>query len=191
MTRHDALRLRAPAPFDQVVGPLMNSPILRDFRPADTDAVNALGLSAFEQFSDQYNDWPTFRAKIATMASLAEAGQVIVATAGSTIVGAVAYLGPETPKSEFFPQSWAVMRMLVVCPASRGRGIGRALANACVDKAKRDHTEVFGLHTSSIMSAALPMYLSMGFEFVREAPTIHGVAYGIYAKRLLGSGSVA
>ena len=83
------------------------------------------------------------------------------------------------------------MRMLVVCPESRGKGIGRALANACIAKAQRDGADVFGLHTSAIMSVALPTYQSMGFEFVREAPSIHGVPYGIYTKQLGGRGRVA
>jgi GNAT superfamily N-acetyltransferase len=169
----------------------MYSTGLRDFQPTDIGAVNALGVAAFEQFASQYEDWPGFRAKIACMSSLAEAGEIIVAASGETVVGAVAYLGPQAPKSSFFPSTWAVMRMLVVCPESRGKGIGRALANACIAKAQRDGADVFGLHTSAIMSVALPMYRSMGFEFVREAPSIHGVPYGIYAKHLIGQGRVA
>src|SRR5690606_16486933 len=154
---------------------LMYSAELRDFQPTDIDAVNALGVAAFEQFASHYKDWLSFRTKIACMSSLAETGEIIVAASGATVVGPVAYLGPIAPKSTFFPSSWAVMRMLVVCPKYRGRGIGRALANACVAKAKRDGAEVFGLHTSPIMSVALPMYQSMGFEFLREAPPINGV----------------
>ena len=169
----------------------MHSTGLRDFQPADIGAVNALGVAAFEQFASQYEDWPGFRAKIACMSSLAEAGEIIVAVSGETVVGAVAYLGPQAPKSSFFPSTWAVMRMLVVCPESRGKGIGRALANACIAKAQRDGADVFGLHTSAIMSVALPMDRSMGFEFVREAPSIHGVPSGIYAKHLIGQGRVA
>jgi GNAT superfamily N-acetyltransferase len=157
---------------------------LREFQQSDTSAVNALGVAAFEQFSDHYQDWPVFQQKIAGMAALAETGEIIVAATGSKIVGAVAYLGPQAPKSEFFPPAWAVMRMLVVAPEYRGQGLGSTLAQACFAKALRDGAEVFGLHTSRIMSVALPMYLRMGFKFVREAPPIHGVEYGIYAKNI-------
>lgn len=168
----------------------MHSTQLRDFQPTDTDAVNALGVAAFEQFASHYEDWPAFKAKIASMSSLAETGEIIVATSGDTIVGAVAYLGPTAPKSTFFPGSWAVMRMLVVCPQARGAGVGRALANGCIAKARRDGAAVFGLHTSPIMSVALAMYRAMGFEFQREAPPINGVPYGIYAMPLAGQGRV-
>lgn len=157
---------------------------LRDFQPSDAPVIDALGVAAFEQFAHHYDDWPGLKDKIARMSELAETGEIIVATSGPNAVGAVAYLGPTAPKSAFFPQGWAVMRMLVVLPAARGHGIGRALASACIAKARAEHVQVFGLHTSAIMSVALPMYLRMGFEFVSQAPSIHGVSYGIYAKHL-------
>jgi ribosomal protein S18 acetylase RimI-like enzyme len=162
----------------------MHSAHLREFQQPDASAVNALGVAAFGQFANHYQDWPVFQQKIACMAALAETGEIIVAATDSKIFGAVAYLGPQAPKSEFFPTSWAVMRMLVVSPECRGQGLGRTLAQACFARAQRDGAEVFGLHTSPIMSIALPMYLRMGFKFVREAPSIHGIEYGIYAKHL-------
>lgn len=158
------------------------------FCPADAKAVDALGVAAFEQFAALYEDWPGFRAKISTMSALAQAGEIIVARRGSHIVGAVAYIGPHQPKNDFFPAEWAIMRMLVVSPDARGQGVGRALAEACIERAQRDAARVIGLHTSPIMAVALPMYLRMGFQLEREAPPIHGVPYGIYAMALAGRG---
>lgn len=43
---------------------------------------------------------------------------------------------------------------------------------------------MIALHTSPIMTVALPMYLRMGFEYARDAPHLHGVPYRIYLKRL-------
>lgn len=161
---------------------------LCDFAPADASAVDALGIAAFEQFSGMYEDWPGFRTKIAAMSSLAVAGEIIVARDGGHIVGAVAYIGPHRPKSALFPPEWAIMRMLVVSPQARGLGAGKALAEACIQRAQRDGARVIGLHTSPIMAVALPMYLRMGFQLEREAPPIHGVPYGIYAKALVEPG---
>lgn len=162
----------------------MQSRQLRDFYPTDTVAVNDLAVAAFEQFSNSYEDWPNFKSKISAMSSLSEAGEIVVALSGQSIVGAVAYIGPHKPKSAFFPIEWAIMRMLVVSPNARGRGIGRALAEECIQRARRDHAQVVGLHTSAIMSVALPLYLRMGFRFERDAPLIHGVPYGIYALKM-------
>lgn len=159
-------------------------PLIRDFQTADTLQVNALALNAFEQFKDAYQDWPGFQSKIANMAALAESGEIIVAELDGKIVGAVAYVGPGAPKAQFFLPEWPIMRMLVVAPELRGRGIGRALAQECMGRARRDGAAAFALHTSELMAVALPMYQRMGFERLASAPAIHGVEYGIYVKKL-------
>jgi GNAT superfamily N-acetyltransferase len=161
-------------------------PIIREFQSRDSAQVNALALRAFEQFKDAYHDWPGFRAKIGNMSALADVGEVIVAEVAGRIVGAVAYVGPGAPKAEFFRPEWPIMRMLVVAPESRGRGIGGALAQECLCRAKRDGASVFALHTSELMQVALPMYQRMGFKWVSSAPAIHGVEYGVYVKKLDG-----
>lgn len=96
---------------------------LRDYLASDAVRVNALAASAFEQFKDAYTDWPAFRSRLATMSALAESGELVVAEFQSRLVGAVAYIGPNKPKSEFFRPEWPIMRMLVVAPEARGLGV--------------------------------------------------------------------
>ncbi len=155
-----------------------------DYTAADAAQVDALGVAAFEQYREAYSDWPAFRARIATMSSLSQTGEIIVARLGGTIVGAVAYIGPHKPKSEIFQADWPIMRMLVVSPDARGHGAGRALAQECIRRARRDGASVFALHTSELMQVALPMYERMGFVRHSDAPTTYGVAYGIYILQL-------
>lgn len=157
---------------------------LREFTPTDTDSVNALARAAFEQFRGEYSDWPAFSSNIGSMASLAASGELIVASDQERIVGAVVYVGPHKPKRDFFSLECPILRMLVVDPTHRGLGIGRALTQECISRARRDGASVIALHTSRIMEIALPMYLRMGFVFEREAPRIFGVSYGIYIKSL-------
>ena len=161
-------------------------PVLREYLPSDATQINALALVAFEQFKDAYLDWPTFREKVGRMSALADVGEIIVAEVNGKIVGAVAYVGPGAPKAEFFRPEWPIMRMLIVAPTSRSHGIGRALAEECLRRAKRDGASEFALHTSDIMQVALPMYKRMGFRWVSAAPAIHGVEYGVYVKELDG-----
>ncbi len=157
---------------------------LRDFNPADKNSVNAVALAAFKQFQEKYSDWKSFSHHIGEMASLSNSGELIVAVDGDSIVGAVVYVGPHLPKSEYFSAEWPILRMLVVDPAYRGQGIGRALTEECIARAQRDGASVIALHTSSIMEVALPMYQRLGFIFEREVPPIYGVRYSIYLKRL-------
>jgi GNAT superfamily N-acetyltransferase len=163
---------------------MQRTPKIREYLPDDSAQVNALAVRAFEQFKNAYQDWPTFRAKIGNMSALADDGEVIVAEVEGQIVGAVAYVGPGVPKAEFFRPEWPIMRMLVVAPDSRGRGIGRALAEECLRRARRDGASMFALHTSELMEVALPMYERMGFRRRSDAPAIHGVKYGVYVKEL-------
>lgn len=157
---------------------------LRDFVGTDAEAVNRIALAAFQQYSGQYEDWEQFSRRISRMDSLAESAELVVATRGEKIAGAVAYVAPGKPKASFFAPEWSVLRMLVVEPSCRGRGIGRALTNECIRRAERDGAAFVALHTSPIMEIALAMYLRMGFELARSVPAIHGVPYGIYIKRL-------
>ena len=118
------------------------------------------------------------------MSAFANVGEIIVAEIGGQIVGAVAYIGPGAPKAAFFRPDWSIMRMLVVAPDCRGRGVGRKLAQECLSRAKRDGASVFALHTSKLMQVALPMYQRMGFKWVSDTPSIHGVEYGVYVKEI-------
>lgn len=157
---------------------------LRDYCQSDSDRVNQIAVAAFAELNQHYDDWPALSANLGRMSALAEQFEIIVAEDQSDIVGAVAYVGPDKEKAPYFSPSWPIIRMLVVDPAHRGVGAGRALTEACIDRAMRDGSPVIALHTSQIMTVALPMYLRMGFEFVRDTPPIRGVPYSVYLKSL-------
>jgi GNAT superfamily N-acetyltransferase len=156
---------------------------VRDYAP-DADDVNRIAVAAFGQFSDQYLDWPATLAGLSKTSDLSTDGEVIVVECENRLAGAVAYFGPNRRKAAFFDQRWPIIRMLVVDPAFRGNGIGRILSSECIARAKRDGSPVIALHTSPIMSVALPMYLRMGFAKAYDAPPIHGVPYAVYTKAL-------
>ncbi|HEY0112604.1 MAG TPA: GNAT family N-acetyltransferase [Allosphingosinicella sp.] len=159
---------------------------LRPFTPGDAGAVNALALAAFEQYRAVYDDWETLSRGVGSMASLADGGEIVVAEEeGGRIVGAVAYFGPRSePRADFFHPDWPIIRMLVVDPAARGRGVGRRLTEECIERARRDGAAVIALHTSPAMEVALAMYLRMGFKLERRVPDRFGVPYGLYLKAL-------
>ena len=158
--------------------------IIRGFASGDSEAVNRLAVAAFAPFAPHYSDWPAMAVNLAKMSALADSGEIIVAEDDGNIAGAVAYIPPNAPKAAFFDVSWPIIRMLVVDPQSRGKRIGRILTDECLARARRDGAKVIALHTSSIMTVALPMYLRMGFAKLRDAPPILGVDYAVYTKAL-------
>jgi ribosomal protein S18 acetylase RimI-like enzyme len=146
--------------------------VLRDFDPSDAAGLNLVALAAFAQFKSSYSDWLAMAASVSRMSELASSGCIIVAEIKGRIVGGVAYIPPGQPKASYFDKSWPIIRMLVVDPAARGRGLGRLLTEECIERASRDEAPVIALHTTPVMTVALPMYLRMGFEFVHDAPPI-------------------
>ena len=157
---------------------------IRPYQPSDRTQLNALALEAFAQFKSEYSDWSAIQLAVSTMADLAEVTDIFVVEESGQIIGGIVYMPPlgdsELSQSHFDP-SWAVMRMLVVSPAYRGRGIGKQLTAKFVEHAKANGVKTIALHTSPIMEVALAMYLKMGFQKVKEINPIYGVEYAIYS----------
>jgi ribosomal protein S18 acetylase RimI-like enzyme len=157
---------------------------LRKFRPADAPQVNRLALAAFDEFKTHYSDWPAMADALGRTARLAEQGDIILAECADTVIGAVAYIPPGRPKPSCFDIAWPTIRMLVVDPAHRGSGAGRALTQACIERARSHRSPVIALHTSPFMTVALSMYLRMGFELLRDGPRVFGAPTAVYLKAL-------
>jgi GNAT superfamily N-acetyltransferase len=157
---------------------------IRNYQSSDAENLNRIAVAAFGQFREHYHDWPAMRAGLSKTSDLSASGEVIIAELQHGFAGAVAYFGPDRPKAPFFDQRWPIIRMLVVDPAFRGNGIGRTLTDECIARARRDGSPIIALHTSPIMTVALPMYLRMGFVKAHDAPAIFGVPYAVYTKAL-------
>jgi ribosomal protein S18 acetylase RimI-like enzyme len=158
----------------------MSGAVVRAYADADRAAVNAIALAAFAQYAGDYDDWPTFSAGIGRMADLAADGDLLVAEREGAVVGAVVHVGPGRPRSAIYPDDWSVIRMLIVDPAARGAGVGRALVAATLERAARAGAPAVGLHTSPIMATALRLYEGIGFRREHDLPPIRGVPYARY-----------
>jgi len=132
-------------------------------RPNEYGAVAELTLRAYlggVGASDPY------RARLADVAGRAASSEVLVALDDAGIpIGTVTYVaGPGTAESEFDDPEAAGMRMLAVEPSLQGRGVGRALARACVERALRDGRRRLIIHARREMAAARRIYETSGFE---------------------------
>jgi GNAT superfamily N-acetyltransferase len=64
----------------------------------------------------------------------------------------------------------ALLRILLVHPEARGRGVGGTLVDTCVDFARGAGYRRLALWTNHPLTAARRIYLSRGFALTREEP---------------------
>lgn len=106
----------------------------------------------------------------AVRAALAHAGAAewLVADREGEIVGSVFLYPPAIDAYGGLTgrAPWPELRLLAVAPEARGAGVGRALMDACVARARAMGADALGLHTSESMAVARRLYGTMGF--VRE-----------------------
>jgi len=147
---------------------------IRDARANDLDAVSALLIDAYAQYmppplktltAEERAGWESYRRNIADVWSRAPISSTIVAERDGILVGSVNYYAPGQADSmdSGWPDGWASIRLLAVSPRARGLGIGRALMDECLRRARADGATTMGLHTTKLMDIARAMYLRLGF----------------------------
>lgn len=108
--------------------------------------------------------------------------------------GWIAELGGERVGSVFCmpaeDERTAKLRMLLLEPAARGRGVGKRLVTECVEFARASGYAAMELWTVSLLDAARAVYQKAGFRLVSEE-TIPGFGYELTGQnwRLELSGS--
>ena len=85
------------------------------------------------------------------------------------LVGCTTFVpGPSSPWAEQLAPGEASVRMMAVQPSAQGHGVGRALLQACVQRAGQLGRSALFLHSAPWMHSAHQLYLSSGFERVPE-----------------------
>ena len=157
---------------------------IRDFRSDDTAAVNRVALAAWAEYQPAFSDWARSTVKLAQAAHFSKEAELLVAENDGTLAGFVGYVAPGGEREDIFEPSWALIRLLSVEPAARRHGIGRALSEACMERARCDGASVIAVHITPVMSVALGMCLRMGFMHTREIPQRNGLPYAVYTLHL-------
>lgn len=84
--------------------------------------------------------------------------------ASGAIVGTITLVPPGSPFIELAQADEFELRMLAVSPMERGRGIGRTLTRAAMDRAVEHGARRIVLSTMETMHAAHRLYEKMGFQ---------------------------
>ena len=158
--------------------------LIRPIRPDEYRALGELTVAAYHAIPGHMPDQDSYDVQLRDVARRAETSCVRVAvTPAGELLGGVTYVsGPDDPYSEELREGEAGIRMLAVDPAHQGRGIGHALTDWCLARARADGRRRLVLHTSTSMPAAVRLYERMGFERVPEldfvpVPGVDLIAY--------------
>ena len=146
--------------------------IVRDARPDDRDAIRDLTLSAYAEYATIMEPEAWAGLSRAVNAALASDDRMerIVADDHGTLIGSV-LLYPAAARAYGDLASEAnspELRLLAVAHEARGRGVGRALVDECIRRARLVGAPALGLHTSKSMATAMQLYERMGFERAPE-----------------------
>ncbi len=142
---------------------------LRDAAEADYAAIRALTLEAYRPYAAIMPRavWGAlYQAVTSVLDNLdRQDAEKIVAVRGDEVVGSVLLYPPTGADSygqgnaSLYPE----LRLLAVAPQARGLGLGHALVDECIRRARSLGAQKLGLHTSDYMEVATALYLKLGF----------------------------
>lgn len=145
--------------------------VIRDARADELDTVRKLTFDVYSAYAKimTADAWAGLDGAVRNAVE-ADRAQRIVACDGDTIVGSVMLFPADTAAYGEYTDALPSpeLRLLAVPESARGQGIGRALVEECIRRARRDGAAALGLHTSKSMATARELYRRMGFERAPE-----------------------
>jgi GNAT superfamily N-acetyltransferase len=142
-------------------------------------------LRTYEALEGSYLD-DSYRAELRDLATRVAVAEVTVAVADDgRYLGCVTYAGEVgNPYHEFADPDAATFRMLAVDPAVEGHGVGRALLEWCIERAREQKKARLLIYTGTVMNRAHAIYERRGFVRRpdldwRPEPHLLLLAYGL------------
>jgi len=138
---------------------------IRDAAPSEHDRLLSLVMAAYAQFDPFVSPEfvAGFRDDVRRLMNDPDT-RVIVAELDSALAGTITFYPEGRTYDEDLPEGWACLRTLAVLPSARGRGVGRALMNECLVRARALGRSRMLLHTLEFMTAAIALHESLGFR---------------------------
>jgi GNAT superfamily N-acetyltransferase len=152
--------------------------LIRQAREDELDTVAALAVEAYAEYARHMppDAWSAFAQNIANVRGRSNEATILVAERDGELVGTVTLF---TDWRGAQPDSYGV-RLLAVPPEQRGTGVGRALMQDVIERARAEGKDRVVLTTTQEMESARDLYERLGF--VRDAALDHEPAPGVRAE---------
>ena len=141
---------------------------IRLITPEEYDALGDLTVSAYQRLSEGQS-LGGYEEELRDVAARARDSEVYVAIDNGMVVGGVTFVpSSDNAMSEFSDPHAAGVRMLAVSPEFQGTGVGRALLERTVERARELGRRRLLLHSTPVMVVARAMYERHGFARLPE-----------------------
>lgn len=137
--------------------------LIRPLQPSETSAVGALTLAAYDAYGATKSAYRNFLADPSLRLDGCTA--LLVAEVDGRLAGTVTYVLPGDAAWEGRPvdDGDCGFRVLAVAPDAEGRGVGRALVDACLEASRRRGCRRAIITSMAWMSRAHRLYEGRGF----------------------------
>jgi glyoxylase-like metal-dependent hydrolase (beta-lactamase superfamily II)/ribosomal protein S18 acetylase RimI-like enzyme/8-oxo-dGTP pyrophosphatase MutT (NUDIX family) len=145
---------------------------VRVARPEEYGRIGDLTVAAYLGLPDGA-DHPDYLETLRDVAGRAGETVILVAVDDvGRVLGGVTYVSGPGPwfegEADGEARHEAEFRALAVAPDAQGRGVGRALVEACIERARLDGRRALALYTRPSMAAAHRVYEGLGFVRMPE-----------------------
>ncbi len=157
--------------------------LVREARPEEFAALGELTVAAYREIGETAEGYFDELRDVAARVAVVPVLVAVDATSGE-LLGGVTYVPGPGPFHEGDFGDSASVRMLAVAPEARRRGVGRALMDACIARARADGRGAIALYTRPFMTAAHRLYESFGFRRATELDWEFEAGEWLFAYRL-------
>lgn len=151
----------------------------------ELDAVAELVREAFAPFEEvlpRHIFEPYLKESSDFSARLADR-DVAVLLRGDRLVGTVSYYADAAREDMGWASGLAGLRTLAVAPSAQGHGLGRALCEWCIARARHQGAPALVLHTAAFMTSACRLYERLGFKRRSEHDLLASTVLGFEPAR--------
>jgi GNAT superfamily N-acetyltransferase len=166
---------------------------VRNAKPEEFPQIAELMIQVYSQLEGfpKESDQPNYYRMLANVGSLTSTPGtelLIAVSAEEKIAGAVVYFADMkyycSGGMAIHERNASGFRLLAVDPTERGKGIGKLLTAACIQKARGNRSLQLIIHTTMAMQTAWKMYEQLGFKRSEDLDFMQG-SLSVFGFRLM------